>query len=96
MIVGTFILLWTPGIISMLIIAVTGNRDFYNDILRLTAVLVHLNAALDPIIYAYRMNNIREALKKICSGSERSDYNNNLSIVKGPTTSSQSFKMTIA
>lgn len=65
MIVGTFILLWLPGIISCFIISITRDRNFPSDVMELSIVLVHLNAAIDPLIYAYRMNNIREALKNL-------------------------------
>lgn len=92
-VVGTFILLWTPGIASIFMISITGDRGFYHDMLGLSAVLVHFNAALDPIIYAYRMNNIREALNGFCSGSKTHDgSNNNMSVTRQST---QSFKMLI-
>lgn len=61
----TFLVLWTPGIICLFIIAFTKNREFPLDALQLATILVHLNAAIDPIIYAYRMNNIRDQLKKV-------------------------------
>lgn len=94
-VVGTFIVLWSPGIISLFIISITGDRGFYHDILGLSAVFVHLNAAIDPIIYAYRMNNIREALNGFCSDSKRYDGNNNNSSVTITRQSTQSFKMSI-
>lgn len=78
MIVGTFIVLWFPGMMSLFIIAITKNRDFPLDILQLTTILVHLNSAIDPIIYAYRMKNIRAALNKLfrcCTRSENSSNN---------------------
>lgn len=65
MIVGTFIILWLPGIISCFIISITKDRSFPADMMELSIVLVHLNAAVDPLIYAYRMNNIKEALKNL-------------------------------
>lgn len=73
MIVGTFIILWTPGIISLFVMALTENREFPLDILELSTILVHFNASLDPLIYAYRMRNIREALKKIFKCGKRSE-----------------------
>ena len=71
MIVGTFIVLWTPGIVSLFIIAVTGNREFPLDILQLSTILVHLNSAIDPIIYACRMKNVREVYCKIFKINQR-------------------------
>lgn len=90
MIVGTFIVLWLPGIISLFIIAITGNRDFHIDILELSTILVHLNSALDPVIYAYRMNNIREALQKFFKSCKRLKIDRNQSSSSGDSRSSRS------
>ena len=73
MIVGTFIVLWTPGISFLFIMAITENRDFHIDLLELSTILVHLNSAIDPIIYAYRMNNVREALNRFLKFKRTSD-----------------------
>lgn len=72
MIVGTFIILWTPGITSLCVIAITQSRYYNLHVLELSAMLVHLNSAIDPLIYAYRMRHIREALHKLfkCKSSE--------------------------
>lgn len=64
MIVGTFIVLWMPGITCLLFISVTGSQDS-RGVLEITAMFVHANAAIDPLIYAYRMRNIRVALKRV-------------------------------
>lgn len=90
MIVGTFIILWTPGIISLFIISITGNRDFHIDILELSTILVHLNAAIDPIIYAYRMNNIRDALQKLLTGFKPTTADRNQSSSSSGKRSSRS------
>ncbi|CRL01069.1 CLUMA_CG014328, isoform A [Clunio marinus] len=74
MIVGTFIVLWMPGIMSFFVMSVTENRSFPSGILELSKILVHMNAAIDPLIYAYRMQNIREAMNNLftyCFGSEK-------------------------
>lgn len=73
MIVGTFIVLWMPGIISLFVMAITKNRDFPLDILELSTIMVHFNAAVDPLIYAFRMRNIREALKKFFKCGKRGE-----------------------
>ncbi|CRL00423.1 CLUMA_CG013689, isoform A [Clunio marinus] len=65
MVVGTFIVLWSPGIICLFIISFTKNRELHIDILEFSTILVHCNAAIDPLIYAYRMKNIREALNRL-------------------------------
>jgi hypothetical protein len=54
------------GILSIFWLAITRNRDFDLDFLKLGTVLVHLNSAIDPIIYACRMRSIRVALHDIC------------------------------
>lgn len=65
MIVFTFIILWMPGMICLLIIAVNKTKNINFNILEIATMLVHLNAAIDPLIYAYRMRNIREAMKML-------------------------------
>lgn len=65
LIVGTFIVLWLPGIVSLFIIPITENRSFSQDYLELTIFLVHVNAAIDPLIYAYRMKNMRDGLRDL-------------------------------
>lgn len=72
MIVGTFIVLWMPGIINLFIMAITQNRNFPLGLLEFSTILVHLNSAIDPLIYAYRMRNIREALNKLFKCGKRS------------------------
>jgi hypothetical protein len=66
LVVGTFIVLWTPGMISLFWMAITRNREFDLDFIKLATVLVHLNSAIDPMIYACRMRSIRVALIDIC------------------------------
>lgn len=90
MIVGTFIILWMPGIMSLFVMAITQNRDFHLDILMLSTVLVHLNAAIDPLIYAYRMRNIREAMNNLfkCRRSKNVAVNSNSSEKRSFKTSS--------
>jgi hypothetical protein len=65
MIVGTFLIAWMPGVISVLIVAITKDRNFSKGMIELSAVLVHLNTAADPLIYAYRMKSIRRAMKRV-------------------------------
>lgn len=95
MIVGTFIVLWMPGITCLLFISVTGSRDS-RGVLEITAIFVHLNAAIDPLIYAYRMGNIRAALKRVFN-CERKTTNRTKSLssirIKERSKSLSSFEM---
>ncbi|CRL01068.1 CLUMA_CG014330, isoform A [Clunio marinus] len=73
MIVGTFVVLWTPGIVCFFVMAATQNRNISEDVMELTKSCLSLNAALDPLIYAYRMKNIRKAMNnlfKCCSNKK--------------------------
>ncbi|CRL01067.1 CLUMA_CG014327, isoform A [Clunio marinus] len=76
MIVGTFILLWTPGMVGFLFFAISKNREIQEDILEIAKSLVHLNSAIDPLIYAYRMKNIRDALKVLFKFCRNDDLTN--------------------
>lgn len=65
MVVGTYFILWVPGTISFLIMAITNNRNFHKPTLEISTILVHVNSAIDPLIYAYRMRKVREALRQL-------------------------------
>lgn len=92
LVVVTFLVLWTPGIICLFIIAVTQNREFPLDALQFATILVHLNAAIDPIIYAYRMNNIRDQLKKVLKFYKRDDSKESSSSGNDRSRSSRSVR----
>lgn len=59
--------------VMLFTIAWTKNRNFSLDAIELSTIMVHLNAAVDPIIYAYRMRNIGNALKKVFNCSDSVD-----------------------
>ena len=63
MVTATYLVLWIPGITSLLVFSVTENREFSNDYFQFSRTLVNLNSVIDPMIYAYRMRKIREGLK---------------------------------
>lgn len=70
LIIGSFIISWTPLTVNFLVVAVTRNRQFFQDngplrIFHIFSICAaHFNSAIDPIIYAYRIKDIRETLKK--------------------------------
>lgn len=92
LVVVTFLVLWTPGIICLFIIAFTQNREFPLDALQFATILVHLNAAIDPIIYAYRMNNIRDQLKKVLKFYKRDEPKESSSSGNDKSRSSRSVR----
>jgi hypothetical protein len=65
LIVGTFLLLWSPAMLLYLVMALTKNREIPPIFFSILKRLIELNAAVDPFIYAYRTRNIREALKRL-------------------------------
>lgn len=65
LIVGTFLVLWTPAISLFLVMSITKNREIPLNYFMILERLIELNAAIDPFIYAYRTRNIREALERL-------------------------------
>lgn len=65
LVVVSFMICWLPMTIGYFIIAVQENRDFHRKALSITVIITHLNSAIDPIIYAYRIKDVRNTLKKI-------------------------------
>lgn len=65
LVVVSFIVCWLPVTIVYFLIALEGNRNIYRGVLTLTIILSHFNSAIDPIIYAYRIKEVRKVLKNI-------------------------------
>lgn len=71
MIVGVFIANWTPITIIFFVVGFSENdriiqeNGFLQKFYVLSMFIAHLNSVLNPIIYAYRIKDIRENLKKI-------------------------------
>jgi 7 transmembrane receptor (rhodopsin family) len=69
MTVGAFILCWGPFLFALLVVSYTEDIFFfYKSEFRLTFYVfaicfAHLNSAVNPFIYAYRMKNVREKMK---------------------------------
>lgn len=81
MVVGAYVVLWVPDLICLSIIAVTQSRHYsetFRNIIFWTGTMVIVNAAIDPIIYAYRMKSIRETLDKLfhCKKQSQKNVNN--------------------
>lgn len=72
MVVGSFLVLWVPMTISYFAFAVIRDRKFNEEVLDICMILSHFNSAIDPLIYAYRIKDVREALKGLFRCSRRS------------------------
>lgn len=64
MIVGTFIICWLPMTVSYFLYAVI-DQKFTQDILDVFTILSHFNSAIDPLIYAYRITDVRKTIKTL-------------------------------
>lgn len=72
-VIGSFLLCWMPITLYFLAIALTENRlilislnDTFAYVLHVVSILAtHMNSAIDPIIYAYQMKQVRSGIKKI-------------------------------
>lgn len=87
LVVGSFLICWMPITLNFLVVAVTMNRHFfyeYNATLGyafgfLTVVATHLNSAIDPLIYSYRMKKVRNAIKNLFSKRPANESKNSSS-----------------
>ena len=74
MIVTTFIVAWSPTAIFCFVIGLTEDRRALHDgFLMASGIMLHMNSAIDPLIYAYRMNNVRKALKNLFKCGKTTD-----------------------
>lgn len=61
-----------PITFKFLIVAITKNRRFFRDYSLtfnlaydfIIYIAIHLNSAIDPLIYGYRIKKVRDAIKK--------------------------------
>lgn len=76
MIIITFLICWLPVSISYFVVATTKNRQFFYNIDETfgtifhttTVFATHLNSVIDPIIYACRINEVRDGVQKLFRG----------------------------
>lgn len=72
LIIGSYILFWTPVTVNFLIVALTENGNFFQShwilqlYFNLSVCAAHFNSALNPFIYAYRIKDVREAANESC------------------------------
>lgn len=71
LIIGTFILCWTPITVLDMIIAYTRDLTIFDgnavsrNCFMFSVCAAHFNSAIDPIIYAYRIKDVRVTIRNI-------------------------------
>lgn len=81
LVVICYLICWIPITVNFIAVAVTQNRRFFHDyhplfgfiFHTLTLIATHLNTAIDPLIYAYRIKEVREGIKKMFKYLQRVD-----------------------
>ena len=69
LVIGAFTLCYLPGFICVLLTIKLGLSRIPNGFRSSVIVLVAINSALNPIIYMFRCNEFRIALKKLFRGT---------------------------
>lgn len=64
MVVGSFLICWLPLTISYFCFAV-GNHEVSVNVLGIFTILSHFNSAIDPLIYALRIKDVRETIMNL-------------------------------
>lgn len=59
----TFIVCWLPLIIVFLMLALA-DKNVHSNLTNFCIFLSHANSALDPVIYAVRIHDVRDAMKR--------------------------------
>lgn len=73
LVIGSFLICWMPITLNFLIVAFSKNRHFlydYNPTFGYTfgfisVVATHMNSAIDPLIYSYRMEKVWDVAKHV-------------------------------
>lgn len=79
LIIGSFLVCWTPFVVYIFLVAMTEDRSIfldsgYGQLLRIFAMcLAHFNPVIDPLIYACRMKEVRDGIKRIFTCSHQSN-----------------------
>lgn len=63
LVVLSFLICWLPMTISAFTASLAKDREPSDYIHKISIFLSHFNSAIDPLIYAYRIKTVREALK---------------------------------
>lgn len=63
-IIVSFLISWVPLTMMFFYFAVKEDRTFPEEILDIFVVLSHFNPAIDAIVYAYQIRDVRESMKR--------------------------------
>jgi hypothetical protein len=81
LIVGSYILCLSPIIAVFTTIWITGNPDFFEQNLAYKSIKVfaswstHVNPAINPFIYAYRIKKVRDTMKWVLGVRKENSVN---------------------
>lgn len=71
LIIGSFIIFWTPLTIMGTIVAFKRDSHYFDNDesariwFMFAACAAHFNSAIDPVIYAYRIKDVRVIIKRL-------------------------------
>ncbi|XP_029364557.1 lysophosphatidic acid receptor 2a [Echeneis naucrates] len=65
MVLGAFVICWTPGLITLLLDGLLGNRSHANKYEKFCLVIAECNSLVNPIIYSLRDEEMRRTFKRI-------------------------------
>lgn len=80
LLVGVYILCWTPMTINLIIQAASNDPMILKNsalyiFYSLSIWAAHFNSAIDPIIYAYKIKDIRNSIKQVLLPCRRVEQN---------------------
>lgn len=75
LIIISYLVFWMPITINFTAVIVSGNRSFIRDISEtfglifecISVLALHLNMVINPMIYAYQLNEVRDGINKLLS-----------------------------
>ncbi|XP_072299197.1 lysophosphatidic acid receptor 2a [Eucyclogobius newberryi] len=78
MVLGAFVICWTPGLVTLLLDGLLGKDSHANDFEKFCLVIAECNSLVNPIIYSLRDKEMRSTFKSIlcclcrkCLGQQR-------------------------
>nr|XP_046270695.1 lysophosphatidic acid receptor 2a [Scatophagus argus]XP_046270696.1 lysophosphatidic acid receptor 2a [Scatophagus argus]XP_046270697.1 lysophosphatidic acid receptor 2a [Scatophagus argus] len=83
MVLGAFVICWTPGLVTLLLDGLLGKASRANDYEKFCLVIAECNSLVNPIIYSLRDEEMRGTFKSIlcCLCSRRADQQREMSLV---------------
>ncbi|XP_008327844.1 lysophosphatidic acid receptor 2a [Cynoglossus semilaevis] len=65
MVLGAFVICWTPGLVTLLLDGLLGKESHANDYEKFCLVIAECNSLVNPIIYSLRDKEMRQTFKRI-------------------------------